>query len=522
MRRYFLRSACCVLALLAVGCANSSDNNQPLEYETLSVNFEGSLTAASWTKGAAIGVFSSCTRNDVSDVQMSVNANAQFTVWADGPKSDLIKASDNDDIVARSTDHNFMFYAYYPYSASITDMHSMAVNVASTQSYAAGIMNYACYVAQKSVTSVVAPVELEFKSVFSTLELYIPRDVIDADGRSVIRSLSIKPVVEANFDGALALSGVYNLETGRLTADEGTLSKEITVDFGEQGIALTENFTKVAVAVAPFTSPLGGFDVVFTDMKGDCSSSKFLTRDTDAGTVVAAGDVITAYLSASDDGFVPVSFPVVFPLGYEGDAYLFSATTQPLWKTDGVWTCPTQEVATITWNKVSDPSATIAQTLEYVNSTKAIGSPGIKGIWTGDYFEISLPVKQFAAGTTVNVQFPMYTRQGPVFWYIEYLDGDEWKCNKSSITCYDPAYSMEATFALVRGGKVIEHNMTFEKAISKGLLKIRITCADGTIQASDADKITVRDTPYASSGKYGAPFYLYMAESDVKAVTISM
>ena len=150
-----------------------------------------------------------------------------------------------------------------------------------------------------------------------------------------------------------------------------------------------------------------------------------------------------------------------------------------------------------------------------------IGAPGIKGVWTGDYFEFTLPVKKFAAGTSVTLTFPMYTRQGPVFWYIEYLDGEEWKCNKETVTCYDPAYSMECTYSLVRGGKVIEHTMTFENEVKSGELKFRIKCADGSIQADTDTKVAVRNTPWVSSSAYAAPFYLYLEGSDVTSVTFS-
>lgn len=236
---------------------------------------------------------------------------------------------------------------------------------------------------------------------------------------------------------------------------------------------------------------------------------------------MGAGEVTKQYLSTSDDGIVPVTFPVVFPLGYENGSYVFSATTQPQWLTDGLWICPSQTQAHAKWIKASDPSESHTQKIEYVNSANKIGSPGIKGVWTGDYFEFTLPVKKFAAGTSVTLTFPMYTRQGPVFWYIEYLDGEEWKCNKETVTCYDPAYSMECTYSLVRGGKVIEHTMTFENEVKSGELKFRIKCADGSIQADTDTKVAVRNTPWVSSSAYAAPFYLYLEGSDVTSVTFS-
>ena len=62
------------------------------------------------------------------------------------------------------------------------------------------------------------------------------------------------------------------------------------------------------------------------------------------------------YLSAGSDGIIPVTFPVVVPLGYENNLPVFSAATQPQWLTDGLWICPSQTQAHAKWIKASDPS----------------------------------------------------------------------------------------------------------------------------------------------------------------------
>ena len=41
-------STVCVLALLVAGCQNSDDDNRGLEYDTLRVNFKGSMTNGTW------------------------------------------------------------------------------------------------------------------------------------------------------------------------------------------------------------------------------------------------------------------------------------------------------------------------------------------------------------------------------------------------------------------------------------------------------------------------------------------
>ena len=47
-------------------------------------------------------------------------------------------------------------------------------------------------------------------------------------------------------------------------------------------------------------------------------------------------------------------------------------------------------------------------------------------------------------------------------------------------------------------------------------------CADGRVQATAAQTVTVREIPYTDANGYGAPFYFYyLAGSDVTSVTFS-
>lgn len=509
----------CVLALLVAGCQNSDDDNRGLEYDTLRVNFRGSMANGVWETGAEVGIFASCTRNDAQDTPMSTNANAKYTAAAAGESVALGSATEADAVVAGAADHNYRFHAYYPYSGAAADRKAIAAAAPAEQPYT-GRANGGLYTASKTVTTVVPTVELQFRNIFATMELYLPDDLLDEDGNSVVKTLTLKPAVAENFSGTLAVSGTYDLTTGAFTENPASRSQQIAVDFGAQGLTLSEAYTKVPLVVAPFTVPEGGFEVTFTDKDDRHSSLTILAKAEDAGTVLAAGEVSKQYLSASDDGIIPVTFPVVFPLGVTNSVKAFTNDSQPLWISQGIWTCPTQNQAYAQWHKVSDPSDKYTQSLRTTNSGE-ISSPEIRGVWTGDYFEFTLPVKKFAAGTSVTLTFPMYTRQGPVFWDIEYLDGEEWKCNKETVTCYDPAYSMECTYSLVRGGKVIEHTMTFANEVKSGELKFRIKCADGRVQAAADKTVTVRDIPYTDASGYAAPFYLYLAGSDVKGVTFS-
>jgi len=510
-----------VLVLWMVGCQKNADNNGSLQFDVLNVNFEAEPTGRVWNEGDEIGIYSFCTRNDAQNVQMSTRANAKYTARAAGETVFFNKASDDDDIIAHATDHNFKFYAYFPYSDASSDPSAIAVQVPAKQSYSAGAGNYGLYVANKQTTTIVPTVDLEFTGIFSTVELYLPNDIVDESGNTAIRSLTLKPAAAENFDGVLADGGTYNLETGVFTSDASMQANAVAIDFGETGVVLADAFTKVSLAVAPFTVPAGGMDVIISDLAGNETTVNILGEEADEGTELTAGGVLTQYLSRENDGIIPVSFPVVFPLGKTNGVANVTADTQPKWASEGIWTCPTQTQAYAQWHKASDPAATPTQFLEIVNSGE-ISSPGVKGVWTGDYLEFVLPVKKFAAGTAVTIELPMYTRFGPVFWNIEYLDGDDWKSNKTAVTSYDPAYTREATFSLIRGGKVIEHTMVFTEAIESGYVKIRVTCADGSILAATDTTVGVYEMPYTSGGSYAAPFYFYLAGSDVTNVTFSI
>src|SRR5690606_9150598 len=184
------------------------------------------------------------------------------------------------------------------------------------------------------------------------------------------------------------------------------------------------------------------------------------------------------------------------------------------------------------WYKVSDPTPSPLQFRQFVNSG-SISTPEVRGVWTGDYLEFILPVKRFAAGTAITMKHALYTRQGPIFWNIEYYDEGEWKTlNKSSLTTDFPLTNAthEATFFLRYDeiGRVIEHTMVFNEAIQSGHLKIRLTCADGSKQAAGTSVATrtaeIRTTPFVSGSSYGAPFYFrsVAGDQDTFSVTFSI
>ena len=148
-------------------------------------------------------------------------------------------------------------------------------------------------------------------------------------------------------------------------------------------------------------------------------------------------------------------------------------------------------------------------TRTWANDTK-ISSVALRGIWTGDYFEFVIPVEDFAAGTVVNFEAPFYTRQGPVFWTFEWLDGDQWKNNDSQISSWDGKFTRKASFALKLGTTIVSQKAVFSKGIAKGKLRFRVRCADGTIQADTASSSAVeRDAPNHTDNDYSSVFYFH-------------
>ena len=204
------------------------------------------------------------------------------------------------------------------------------------------------------------------------------------------------------------------------------------------------------------------------------------------------------------------SFPVVFPVGNE----VIDSYKQPYWSGYGIWVCKEQEQAFAKWVYSStDAIPGMVPTRTWANDGK-ISSIALRGLWTGDYFEFVIPVEELAAGTVVNFEAPFYTRQGPVFWTFEWLDGDQWKNNDSQISSWDGKFTRKASFALKLGTTIVSQKATFSNAISKGKLRFRIRCADGSIQADTATASAVeRDAPNHTATDYSSVFYFNGGEA---------
>lgn len=114
-----------VAALALVACDEAEENNHGLKYDSLDVNFSATKAGSQWSEDDIVGVRATCTRNGTENVLMSANDPACFTPVAASQQAYLVKKSDGDNILALSGDHNYRFYAYTPYDASIKDFSKL-------------------------------------------------------------------------------------------------------------------------------------------------------------------------------------------------------------------------------------------------------------------------------------------------------------------------------------------------------------------------------------------------------------
>ena len=481
---------------LLAACQNSTDDNHPLEYDSLDVNFAGTLAGASWSANELIGVFATCTRDGAENTAMSNKTPACFhplSQTTEGAVFNIVKKDAEDNILSYANDHNFKFYAYAPYDESISDVSKIAVRVPSKVDFVPGMKAGGLYVAKRTPSSVVAAVPLEFKNVVCSMKLRVPSAIVDEDGGTVLRSLVIRPVDESAFNGTLAYNATYNLNTDELTPEASSLSKTITVDFGSAGTVLTSSYTDVNLLVSPFTVPEGGFELVFTDVNGYENIIPFLAKN--AGKEYGAGSAITETVSTSSDGVIPCSSPAEWPIGIKNDNGVFTPTTQPQWIAEA--NADPYSLSTHIWSNPSQPQASIIFVMaeghpaqfRFENNTFKqynYSSPCLKGLWTGDYFDIDVPVKKVAAGTVVTLTIPSYSRGGSLFWDVEYLDGEEWKCNRESHTSPDGQFTKDCSLMIEHGnrdgafeGITYKVQFTLENANKSGHIRIHLKVVDG-------------------------------------------
>lgn len=484
-----------LLISLLTGCAGSTADNKGLDYDQLDVNFEAVVQGEALTTDDVVAVFATCTRGEETDLNMSQNKPAHFVPVSSGTTVNLIRRSEQDNILAYAGDHNFKFSAFLPLSAYDGDVTSLNASVPSVVEY--GKTARALQVAKAAKTSVVAPVELNFQSIAAHMVINVPGNILGNDVLPVLKSLEIEPYDPAEFSGMLAFDATYDLSNNQLNVVDGSSKTSVKVDFGTAGLELKTGYTAVSFDVAPFVVPFGGFLVTVTDVDGNEIESEVLVND--GGATYDAGETVEFNLTRpGEDGIVPCKSPVEWPLGYENGApRALKENYVDLWPTNTVNKGSAAE--SHIWKNISQPQATATWVVSSDNPTPSnIGfefnqfsqynyaSPCIKGIWTGDGLEFSVPVKNVPAGTEVTLTLPAFGRGAPVFWNVEYLDGTQWKCNKTLQKSPDGQFETECTWVIPHGniekawkGHIMTHTMKLENQIRSGFIRVRFVCASG-------------------------------------------
>ena len=492
---------------IATACNVTQDNNKSLDYDTLEVNFSATLLGGTWGNDDAVGIVATCTREGETGVAMNTASVSAFSPVSEMETSILASKSDEDKIIAKKGDHNFKFYAFTPYTGGDVDLTQIPADIPKDVVFGEELSQL--YVASRTATSVIAPVALEFNTPSCLVKLQIPDDIVNIDGGTVLKSMTLKPVNADLFTGNLAYDATYNIYTGATTVAEGSASKEIRVTFGDQGYQMKPGYTSVSFLMAPFTVPEGGFSLTFTDKDNNTNLIPFLNKN--IGGVYAAGSLIEQTMSSSGDGVIPCSSPVEWWIGGAGNhgwqiyAHIstskklgvFNYDTQPLWKPtagnygtyadDHIWTAA-QPQATIQYiysENHPSPQSIVTETNNFPDYKYS--SPCVKGLWTGDYFEFKVPVKKFPANKTVTLTFPAYGRGAPLFWDVDYLDGEEWKTvAKQQHKSPDSQFTQESTLMIPHGNSVkkwdgipISVEIPFTEAIDSGYLQIRLKVAYG-------------------------------------------
>ena len=481
--------------LLISGCTGSTANNKSLDYESLDLVFEVSLPETTvFDTDALIGIAANCSRGGKENVPMNSKGIAAYRPNSTG--NYLVKATEEDAIVAYKSDVNYRFYAYYPYNSSISDLTAIDAGIPSLVD--SGAVPVPLHVASTTRSSVVAPVKLEFKRMSCTINFKFGNDILPSESVA-LKSLLIRPAQSENFSGCLAYDAVYNCYTDELNIDQSSLKRELLFDFGESGMTF-DGYTEVSCEAAPFTVPEGGFELVFTDVEGD---SKTVTiMDGEAGKSFVAGSTLAMLVTASGGSGGATGHSVRWPIGfYDGvggsNPRNLRDTFKDLWQRGSkigngshIWPSAENPDATAEFvfsdeHKKYDIDKVLFEFQQ--NATYNYGSPVVKCFFTDDYFEFTAPVSYLKAGSEVTIQAPIYSRGAPIFWNIEYYDGGEWKCNKSEQESLDvingttEKAKVNCTWVLPHGAKVenfegvlMSHTMIFENAIKNGNIKIRM------------------------------------------------
>ncbi len=167
------------------------------------------------------------------------------------------------------------------------------------------------------------------------------------------------------------------------------------------------------------------------------------------------------------------------------------------------------------WNKVNDAPA---YTTKYIISSKGEGHYAIQKFWTDDNLEFSIPVKDFAAGSAVNIRYAMSgVASAPRYYMVEYFDAGAWKPTSSkSYTFEGDGAQVTATYELPAGNSVVDVNETarFTEAVADGVIRLRIRCVSGaylinnTVVTAPGRSPTIRIRQWSTGDNDAISFYL--------------
>ena len=517
------------LATVSLSCTKETADIPAGEREMVQMTFtatNGELTktyldgkAVKWHESDVIGI------HDGYSPAKDAAKNQQFTI-------ESINSDGSAVFKGTAAAGQEKYYATYPYDAGnfVTEEGKMRIAFITNQTASqAGTFD------QKfnSSAAVLKDGVLKFNNLGGLLKFTLTQS-------------NVKKVTVTAADGG-TVGGVYYIYFD----EDGNIDESSTVlASGRSNVTLSpaEAETLTAGTYYLVLSPrtyTGGMTITFAldnDKVMAATSSEDVVVERSKITNIGTFD--TTY-QEEEEVFTPVTFPVVFPMGiknsvgqnnplvstntwvqewYADDACSASGKTSHK-KTDwkghhGTLYCAYQPQAYMKWvwdEKIADLGITHFIETTTGNATNKISTVGVKGVWTDDYFEFVIPVQNFEANTTLSLTLSLYTRQGPTFWEVIYLDGDQWKSTaKDNLPAYEGAeVTARATWAIpyLTTSATVDNeqsvNMTFENEIVSGEIHIKVKCVDGSILSSGNNAVTTGNTTPYGGTTASAPFYFW-------------
>ncbi len=187
----------------------------------------------------------------------------------------------------------------------------------------------------------------------------------------------------------------------------------------------------------------------------------------------------------------------------------------PTWVSEGKMIAdkPAGTTACGQWNKANEVPVYTHECI-----LNADGHYAVKRIWTDDNLELTIPVKDFAAGQAVNIRFAMSgVKTAPRYWTVEYFAAGTWKPTSSHEYIFAKnGLHVTATYELTKANGVVNVNETarFTEAVADGVIRFRIRCANGactienkTIEAPGSSA-AIRIRQWSTKDNDAIAFYL--------------